>query len=52
MAITVHALFNLLIGHTGLGKLLAIDLPLLLFVILLVVYNREVLFPQPPDLFS
>lgn len=52
VAITVHALFNLLIGHTGFGKLLAIDLPLLLFVFLLVVYNREVLFPGPPDLIS
>jgi RsiW-degrading membrane proteinase PrsW (M82 family) len=50
VAITIHALFNLLIGYTGIGKLLAIDLPLLLFAALLIVYNWDVLFPKPPDL--
>jgi len=49
VAITIHALFNLLIGHTGIGKILAINLPLLLFAVLLVVYNWEVLFPKPSD---
>ena len=33
----------------GFGRLLAIDLPLLLFVLLLVAYNWEVLFPKPAE---
>ncbi len=45
VAVMIHALYNLLIEHTGVGRLLAIDLPLLLFVLLLVAYNWDVLFP-------
>ena len=49
VAVMLHALYNLLVGHTGVGRLLAIDLPLLLFVLLLVAYNWDVLFPKPAD---
>lgn len=49
VAVMLHALYNLLVGHTGVGRLLAIDLPLLLFVLLLVAYNRDVLFPKPAE---
>ena len=49
VAVMIHALYNLLVGHTGVGRLLAIDLPLLLFVLLLVAYNWDVLFPKPVD---
>jgi RsiW-degrading membrane proteinase PrsW (M82 family) len=49
VAVMLHGLYNLLVGHTGVGRLLAIDLPLLLFVLLLVAYNWEILFPKPAD---
>ena len=49
VAVMLHGLYNLLVGHTGVGRLLAIDLPLLLFVLLLVAYNWDVLFPKPAD---
>ena len=49
VAVMLHALYNLLVAHTGIGRLLAIDLPLLLFVLLLVAYNWEVLFPKPAE---
>lgn len=45
VAVTIHALYNLLVGHSEYGRLLAIGLPLLLFVLLLVAYHRDALWP-------
>ena len=46
VAVTIHALYNLLVGHSEYGRLLAIGLPLLLFVLLLVAYHRDALWPR------
>jgi RsiW-degrading membrane proteinase PrsW (M82 family) len=48
VAVTIHALYNLLVGHSEYGRLLAIGLPLLLFVLLLVAYYHDVLWPREP----
>ncbi|HZD43069.1 MAG TPA: PrsW family glutamic-type intramembrane protease [Methanomicrobiales archaeon] len=48
VAVTIHALYNLLVGHSDYGRLLAIGLPLLLFVLLLVAYYRDTLFTKAP----
>lgn len=47
VAVIIHALYNLLVGHSESGRLLAIGLPLLLFVLLLIAYYRDVLWPEP-----
>jgi len=46
VAVTIHALYNLLVGHTGSGRIFAIGLPLLLFVLLLIAYNRDTIWPK------
>ena len=43
VAITLHALYNLLVGYTGIGRVFAIGAPLTLFILLLVAYNWGVL---------
>jgi RsiW-degrading membrane proteinase PrsW (M82 family) len=43
VAITLHALYNLLVGYSGVGRVLAISAPLTLFILLLVVYHWGVL---------
>jgi RsiW-degrading membrane proteinase PrsW (M82 family) len=47
VAVIIHALYNLMVGHSESGRLLAIGLPLLLFVLLLIAYYRDVLWPKP-----
>jgi RsiW-degrading membrane proteinase PrsW (M82 family) len=46
VAVTIHALYNLLVGHTETGRMFAIGLPLLLFVLLLIAYNRDAIWPK------
>lgn len=43
VSITLHALYNLLVGYTGVGKVFAISAPLTLFLLLLVAYHWGVL---------
>lgn len=49
VAVTIHALYNLLVGHTAAGRALAIALPLVIFVLLLLAYRRDVIWPERTD---
>jgi RsiW-degrading membrane proteinase PrsW (M82 family) len=46
IAITLHALYNLLVGYSGIGRVFAISAPLTLFILLLVAYNWGVLIGE------
>lgn len=46
VAITLHALYNLMVGYTGIGRVLGISAPLTLFILLLVAYNWGVLIGE------
>jgi hypothetical protein len=48
VAVTIHALYNLLVGHTVSGRLYAIVLPIVLFILLYIAYNRDTLWSKPP----
>jgi RsiW-degrading membrane proteinase PrsW (M82 family) len=45
VAVMIHALYNLLVGHTSAGRFIAIGLPLVIFALLLLAYHREVIWP-------
>jgi Predicted membrane protein len=49
VAVTIHALYNLLVGHTVSGQLYAIIIPIVLFVLLYVAYNRDTLWTKTAD---
>jgi RsiW-degrading membrane proteinase PrsW (M82 family) len=46
VAVTIHALYNLLVGHTVSGRFSAIIIPIVLFVLLYVAYNRDSLWSK------
>ncbi|WP_440949072.1 PrsW family glutamic-type intramembrane protease [Methanosphaerula subterraneus] len=46
VSLTLHALYNLMIGYTGIGRVFAISAPLTLFILLLVAYNWGVLIGE------
>lgn len=46
VAVTIHALYNLLVGYTASGRLYAIIIPIVLFALLYIAYNRETLWPK------
>jgi RsiW-degrading membrane proteinase PrsW (M82 family) len=46
VAVTIHALYNLLVGYTESGRMFAIGLPLFLFVLLLIAYNWDAIWSK------
>ncbi|MDD1679092.1 MAG: PrsW family intramembrane metalloprotease [Methanomicrobiales archaeon] len=48
VAVTIHALYNLLVGHTVSGRLYGIIIPVVLFVLLYIAYNKDTFLSKPP----